>query len=81
MKKDACEICLKNGAKKNVENSEIGPDSGNTEHERIHGCIAVVIAIYLVILFAEIVDFAPNHYFHTFAPPPLRNPGYAPEFE
>ena len=33
----------------------------------VHGCIA--IAINLTIVFAEIVNFAPNNYFHTFVPP------------
>ena len=31
-----------------------------------YGCIA--IAINLMIVLAEIVNFAPNNYFHTFAP-------------
>ena len=35
----------------------------------VHGCIAV--AINLTIVFAEIVKFASNNYFHTFVPPPL----------
>ena len=34
---------------------------------RVHGCIA--IAMNLTIVFAKIVNFAPNNYFHTFAPP------------
>ena len=35
--------------------------------EGVHGCIA--IAINLAIIFAGIVNFASNNYFHTFAPP------------
>ena len=38
----------------------------------------IAIAINLTIVFAEIVNFAPNNYFYTFASPPWRNPGYAP---
>ena len=33
-----------------------------------NGCIA--IAINLMIVFADIINFAPNNYFQTFAPPP-----------
>ena len=35
--------------------------------EVVPGCI--VIAINLTIIFAEIVNFFPNDYVHTFAPP------------
>ena len=39
--------------------------------EGVHDCIA--IAINLTIVFADIVNFAPNNYFHTFAPPLMKS--------